>query len=333
MILQERIQLLARLGEYMLNKDEEWLAVQERAYRENAWFIPEFLDRSIQQIAHHFLQPDLLKEWAAKYGVQDEPASPKTIGIVMAGNIPLVGFHDFLSVFISGHPMAIKTSSKDEWLIKHLVKKMYEWEITVQNQVSFAEQLKGCDAYIATGSNNSGRYFEYYFGKYPHIIRKNRTSVAVLDGTETKEELTLLTDDIQLYFGLGCRNITQLYVPEAYDFIPLLEELKKYAFLMDYHKYKHNYDYHLALLIMGNKYYMNNDSVILTENISPFSPVSQVHYTYYTDKNSLSAELKGNTDIQCVVGHDFIPFGQAQQPKLMDYADGVDTMAFLQQWS
>lgn len=333
MILQERIQLLARLGEYMLNKNEEWLAVQERAYRENAWFIPEFLDRSIQQIAHHFLQPELLKEWAAQYGVQDEPASPKTIGIVMAGNIPLVGFHDFLSVFISGHPMVIKTSSKDEWLIKHLVKKMYEWEITVQNQVSFSEQLKGCDAYIATGSNNSGRYFEYYFGKYPHIIRRNRTSVAVLDGTETKEELSLLTDDIQLYFGLGCRNITQLYVPEGYDFIPLLEDLKKYAFLMDYHKYKHNYDYHLALLIMGNKYYMNNDSIILTENTSPFSPVSQVHYTYYADKSSLYAGLKGNSDIQCVVGHDFIPFGQAQQPKLMDYADGVDTMAFLRQWS
>ncbi|TDO28357.1 acyl-CoA reductase [Sediminibacterium goheungense] len=333
MILQERIQLLARLGEYMLNKDEEWLSVQERAYRENAWFIPEFLDRSIQQIAHHFLQPALLAEWATHYGVKDEPVSPKTIGIVMAGNIPLVGFHDFLSVFISGHPMVIKTSSKDEWLIKHLVKKMYEWEITVQNQISFAEQLKGCDAYIATGSNNSGRYFEYYFGKYPNIIRRNRTSVAVLDGTETKEELSLLTDDIQLYFGLGCRNITQLYVPVGYDFIPLLEELKQYAFLMDYHKYKHNYDYHLALLIMGNKYYMNNDSVILTENISPFSPVSQVHYTYYTDKESLSAELKGNTHIQCVVGHDFIPFGQAQQPKLMDYADGVDTMAFLQQWS
>jgi hypothetical protein len=331
MILQERIQLLARLGEYMLSKEEEWLALQERAYRENAWFIPEFLERSIQQIAHQFLQADLLMNWAKSYGVKDAPIHPKTVGIVMAGNIPLVGFHDFLSVFISGHAMVIKTSSKDEWLIKHLVKKMYEWEITVQNQVSFAEQLKGCDAYIATGSNNSGRYFEYYFGKYPNIIRRNRTSVAVLDGTETVEELSLLADDIQLYFGLGCRNITQLYVPDGYDFIPLLEELKKYAYLMDYHKYKHNYDYHLALLIMGNKYYMNNDTVILTENSSPFSPVSQVHYHFYTDKKALSQELENNTDIQCIVGHGFIPFGQAQQPGLTDYADGVDTMAFLQQ--
>lgn len=330
MILQERIQLLARLGEYMLGKDEEWLAVQERAYRENAWFIPEFMDHAIKQIANQFLQPELLSNWATNYGVKDTPSQPKTIGIVMAGNIPLVGFHDFLSVFISGHPMVIKTSSKDEWLMKHLVKKMYSWEITIQNQVSFAEQLKGCDAYIATGSNNSGRYFEYYFGKYPHIIRKNRTSVAVLDGAETKEELSLLADDIQLYFGLGCRNITQLYVPEGYDFIPLLTELKKYAYLLDYHKYKHNYDYHLALLIMGNKYYMNNDSVILTENSSPFSPVSQVHYHYYSDKSLLGKELSENTAIQCVVGHGFVSFGEAQHPGLMDYADGVDTMAFLQ---
>lgn len=331
MILQERIQLLTRLGEYMLSRDKAWLAVRERAYRENAWFIPEFQEHSVLQIAHHFLRADLLTGWATKYGVKDSPSQPKTIGIVMAGNIPLVGFHDFLSVFLSGHNMVIKTSSKDEWLIKHLIKKMYEWEITVQNHVSFAEQLKGCDAYIATGSNNTGRYFDYYFGKYPHIIRKNRTSVAVIDGTETTEELSLLADDIQLYFGLGCRNITQLYVPEGYDFMPLLGSLKKYAYLLDYHKYKHNYDYHLALLIMGNKFYMNNDSVILTENSSPFSPVSQVHYQYYTDKTGLSILLPEQQDIQCIVGHGFIPFGEAQHPNLDDYADGVDTMAFLQQ--
>lgn len=329
MILQERIQLLARLGEYMLNKDEEWTAIQARAYRENAWFIPEFIEKAVTQIATRFLQPELLLKWANQYDIQDQPSQVRNVGIVMAGNIPLVGFHDFLSVFVSGHSMTIKTSSKDEFLIKHLIKKLYEWENTIQNQVSFAEQLKGSDAYIATGSNNSGRYFDYYFGKYPNIIRRNRTSVAILDGTETKEELDLLTDDIQLYFGLGCRNITQLYVPEGYDFVPLLDQLRKYAYLIDYHKYKHNYDYHLALLIMGNKYYMNNDSIILTENNSPFSPVSQVHYRYYTDKKQLENQLSNDQDIQCVVGHGQIPFGQAQFPGLTDYADGVDTMAFL----
>lgn len=329
MILQERIQLLARLGEYMLNKEEEWLSVQDRAYRENAWFIPEFIEKAVTQIATRFLKPELLLDWASQYAIPNDLTHSKNVGIVMAGNIPLVGFHDFLSVFMSGHNMTIKTSSKDEFLLKHLIKKLYEWDNTIQNQVSFAEQLKGCDAYIATGSNNSGRYFDYYFGKYPHIIRRNRTSVAILDGTETEKELELLADDMQLYFGLGCRNITQLHVPEGYDFIPILDTLKKYAYLMDYHKYKHNYDYHLALLIMGNKYYMNNDSIILTENISPFSPVSQVHYRYYTDKKQRENELGADLDIQCIVGKEHIPFGQAQFPGLMDYADGVDTMAFL----
>jgi hypothetical protein len=329
MILQERIKLAARLGQYMLSSDPEWMAIRERAFRENQWFIPEFIDRSVQSIAHNFLDTGLLQEWAARYQVPASQDSPKTVGLIMAGNIPLVGFHDFLCVFVSGHHAVIKVSSKDEILIKHLVKKLYEWEITIQNMISFAERLNGCDAYIATGSNNSGRYFEYYFGKYPHIIRRNRTSVAILDGSESKEELDALSDDMQLYFGLGCRNITQLFVPKEYDFIPLLNALRKYEHFMDYHKYKNNFDYHLALLIMGNKYYMNNDTVILTENESPFSPVSQVHYSFYTDMPEVKNKLQNNTDIQCIVGHGHVPFGMAQSPSLTDYADGEDTMSFL----
>jgi hypothetical protein len=151
----------------------------------------------------------------------------------------------------------------------------------------------------------------------------------VLDGTETVAELEALADDIQLYFGLGCRNVTQLYVPKGYDFLPLLTALKKYAYFTDFHKYKHNYDYHLALLIMSNKYYMNNDSLILTENSTPFSPVSQVHYSFYTNRQTVTDSLENNTDIQCVVGHYALPFGRAQCPALTDYADGMDTMAFL----
>lgn len=329
MILQERIILMGRLGQYMLGNEEEWEAIKERAYRENPWFIPEFIEHAVQSIAIHFLNPSFLQEWAVTYDIPSELPSPKTVGLVMAGNIPLVGFHDFLCVFISGHSVVIKTSSKDEVLIKHLVKKLYEWEITIQNSVSFAERLNGCDAYIATGSNNSSRYFDYYFGKYPNIIRRNRTSVSVLDNTETTEELDALAKDIQLYFGLGCRNITKLFVPAEYDFIPLLAALKKYAYFIDFHKYKHNFDYHLALLIMGNKYYMTNDAVILTENLSPFSPVSQVHYEFYSDKQTVTEALTNHEDIQCVVGHGFVPFGKAQSPLLTDYADGVDTMAFL----
>ncbi|HJV18811.1 MAG TPA: hypothetical protein VJ552_02935 [Sediminibacterium sp.] len=330
MTLQERIALLLRLKEYFLSGDPVWGETKERAYRENQWFIPEFIEISIQNIVTGFLNQTALEQWAAAYQVPEERLNPKTVGIVMAGNIPLVGFHDLLCVFISGHNAVIKPSSKDEILVKHLVKKLYEWEVTIQNHLSFAERLNNCDAYIATGSNNSGRYFDYYFGKFPNIIRKNRTSVAMLDGTETREELGLLADDAMLYFGLGCRNITQLLVPENYDFVPLLDALKKYAHFMEYHKYKHNYDYHLALLIMAGKYYMNNDTVVLAQNESPFSPVSQLHYTTYTSRGAAEAMLTGNDAIQCVVGHGHTPFGKAQQPGLIDYPDGIDTMAFLQ---
>lgn len=329
MILQERIELLCRLGQYISSNEPEWLAVKERAYNQNQWFVPEFIDSATHNIAKHFLQPTLLRKWAEQYQIQQILEKPIEVGIVMAGNIPLVGFHDLLSVFVSGHNAVIKASSKDEVLIKHLVKKMYEWEVTVQNHISFADRLNGLDAYIATGSNNSSRYFEYYFGKYPHIIRQNRTSVAILDGTESSAELELLADDVLQYFGLGCRNVTQVYVPNDYDFKPLLLALKKYPDFIDYHKYKHNFDYHLALLIMGGKYYMNNDLVILTENVSPFSPVSQLHYSFYQNRIELLNQLSQDQSIQCIVGSGLVPFGAAQQPSLTDYADGVDTMAFL----
>jgi len=214
-------------------------------------------------------------------------------------------------------------------LIKYIVSKLISWDTEIATFIQFADHLKGCEAYIATGSNNTSRYFEYYFGKYPHIIRKNRTSVAILDGSENLKELEALADDIQLYFGLGCRNITKIFVPENYDFLPLLNALRKYEHYMDFHKYKHNYDYHLAILIMSNRYYMNNDSIILTENIAAYSPVSQVHYEKYADAALVYEALKGNEEIQCVVGHGHIPFGSAQAPGLFDYADGIDTMQFL----
>lgn len=329
MILQERIEILSRLGEYLSSNDPEWELIKERAHRENQWFIPEFIETAVNSIAVNFLKKDQLDQWSKLYQIASQNQSPKSVGIIMAGNIPLVGFHDLLCVFISGHNAVIKASSKDEILIKHLVKKMYDWEVTIQNDICFAERLNGCDAYIATGSNNSSRYFESYFGKYPNILRKNRTSVAVLTGTESTLELAALADDAMLFFGLGCRNITQLFVPENYDFIPFLNALKKYEGLMEYHKYKNNFDYHLALLIMGGKYYMNNETVILTENSSPFSPVSQIHYQFYQKKEDLEIIFQNNESIQCIVGHDYIPFGEAQKPSLGQYADGVDTLEFL----
>jgi hypothetical protein len=310
--------------------DKTLQSVKEKASVQNPWFSIEFIDLALKNIADNFLQRSLLEDWVKQYDIKDNPSPQRTVGIIMAGNIPLVGFHDLLCVFISGHKAVIKASSKDDVLIKHAVQKLTEWNETTTQLITFAENLKNCDAYIATGSNNSSRYFEYYFSKYPNIIRKNRTSVAVLKGDETEEELNLLADDMLLYYGMGCRNVSKIYAPEGYDFIQLLDALRKYNHFVDFHKYKNNYDYQLAVLIMNNKFYMTNDAIIITENESVFAPVSQVNYSYYNDLNSLTQSLQNNTDVQCIVGKDLIPFGSAQSPSLSDYADGVDTMKFLE---
>lgn len=329
MTLQDRIEWLSKLGDYMLSTERDWSDALEKAGRENGWFIPEFTDIAIKNIATAFLKKEKLENWAANYQLTSQTKTPRKVGIVMAGNIPLVGFHDFLCVFITGHKAIIKPSSKDQVLIKHLVQKLIEWKPGLAEVIQFSEMLKGCDAYIATGSNNTSRYFEYYFGKYPHIIRRNRTSVAILTGQETDTELGKLADDVYLYFGLGCRNVTKIYVPVDYDFVPLLEIFKKYNYLADHHKYKNNYDYNLALHILNKKFYMTNGSVLVVEEPALFSPISQLNYEFYTDKKILAEQLLQNPDMQCLVSKDHIPFGGAQSPSLTDYADGIDTMAFL----
>jgi len=328
MNLTQRIQLLAKLGDYLQENNTEWQAVKQRAYEANAWFAPEFIDLACENIARYFLQKNLLTDWAEKYAVPNEQNHQQTVGIVMAGNIPLVGFHDFLCAFISGYKQLIKLSSKDNVLLPFLINKIIAWNADAASVVAFSDSLRHCNAYIATGSNNSGRYFEYYFGKYPSIIRKNRTSAAVLTGAESSTELDLLCDDMMLYFGLGCRNVTKLLVPESYRFEPLLNALKRYNYFFDFHKYKHNFDYQLALLQMNSKFYMNSGAVILTENEALFSPISVVHYDFYKEEKELSF-LKNNESIQCLIGNQYLPFGKAQQPTLSDYADGVDTMHFL----
>lgn len=324
--LDTRIDLLDRLGKYMLSDDAEWQQVQHTATITNSWFTPGSVSMAVQNIATAFLQKDKLQAWMKAY----KPVTqPKLVGIVMAGNIPLVGFHDFLCGFISGHNLLLKLSSKDEVLLRHLIQKLTSWEPQVAEQVQIAQVLKGCDAYIATGSNNTSRYFEQYFAKYPHIIRKNRTSVAVLDGTETQEELDELAKDIFSYFGLGCRNVTQLNVPQGYSFDKVMATMSNYEDLMLHHKYKNNYDYYLAIYLLNKLPYLTNESVLMIENAVPFSNVATLHYQYYSDKGILVKDLQQQDDIQCVVGHGLTPFGKAQHPELTDYADGVDTMAFL----
>ena len=329
MNLQYRIDLLSRLGEYILTDTSQWEETKGKAGHENSWFTPEFVNLSVNTIACNFLQRKILEDWVKKYDIPQENKNPRSVGIVMAGNIPLVGFHDLLSVFISGHTAFIKPSSKDATLIKHLAEKMGEWNEEINGLIRFSEMLKGCDAYITTGSNNSSRYFEYYFGKYPHIIRRSRTSVAILTGEETTDELEKLSDDVYLYFGLGCRNVTKIYVPENYDFAPLLNVFRKYDHLRNHHKYKNNYDYNLALHVLNKKFYMTNNSILLVEDTSLFSPISQLNYEFYTDKIGLLSSLKNNKDLQCIIGKEQLPFGQAQCPSVRDYADNVDTVEFL----
>lgn len=329
MNLQHRIDLLVRLEEYILSENEDWKKAKERASLENGWFIPEFVNLAVNNIATSFLQKEILKKWTAAYELHEEKHTPKLVGIVMAGNIPLVGFHDFLSVFISGHRSLIKPSSKDQVLIKHIVEKLQSWDNEMIGLVQFSEMLKNCDAYIATGSNNSSKYFDFYFSKYPHIIRRNRTSVAILTGNESIEELENLADDVYRYFGLGCRNVTKIYVPKDIDFIQMLEIFRKYSYLADYNKYKNNYDYNLALHLLNNKFYMTNSSILLIEDQAIFSPISQLNYEYYDNKEDLLKKLKKSDEIQCITGLEGVPFGSAQCPSVMDYSDGIDTIEFL----
>ncbi|MBW8683257.1 acyl-CoA reductase [Chitinophaga rhizophila] len=323
----EKVAALVRLGQYLSGNDSALQTVKDRAFQANGWFTHNFIDLSLQNICRYYLDESKLNSWLSGYPAPT--ASPRSVGIVAAGNIPLVGFHDWLCGFLSGHQVRLKLSSKDTVLMQHVIDKMSEWYPQYAQQTLVQDMLKNCDAYIATGSNNSARYFEYYFAQYPHIIRRNRTSVAILDGTETVAELEALADDVMLYFGLGCRNVTKIFVPEGYNFEALIQAFRKYAHLADHHKYKNNYDYNLALILLNGSPYMANDNIILVESGSIFSPISVLHYGYYTSAATLAEELQASNDLQCLVGHGYTAFGNAQQPGLSDYADGVDTMQFL----
>jgi hypothetical protein len=329
MNLQKRIDLLIRLQQYILSDSTGWEEAKLSAEASNKWFTQQFISTAATNIADQYLNPEKLLAFVSNYAVPPANSHPLKVGLVMAGNIPLVGFHDWLCVFLTGHHVIIKSSSKDQVLFTHLMEKLYEWEPLTRDAITFADLLKGCDAYIATGSNNSARYFDYYFKKYPNIIRSNKTSVAILTGQESPVELGKLSDDINLYFGLGCRNVTKIYVPEGYDFRPLLAAFDKYAYFIDHAKYKNNYDYQLAIHLINHKYYMTNGSVLLSENAGIFSPISQLNYEFYKGPQTPEERISGNSEIQCIVGEGFTPFGQSQCPSLSDFADGVDTLDFL----
>lgn len=328
MNLQNRIEVMCLLGDYLKKNDPEWQEIKLHASQKNPWFTIDFIDTAVHNICNSFLDLKKINSWVNHYHL-DDLITPKKIGIVMAGNIPLVGFHDFLTVFISGHIQLIKLSSKDDILLSHLISKIHEWAPSTTESIFISEKLNGCDGYIATGSNQSAQHFEQYFGKYPHIIRKNKTSVAILTGMENQETLKLLSKDIHLYFGLGCRNVTKIYVPTGYDFIPLLESFHEYKNFRELNKYASNYDYQLSILLLNNIHYMTNESTLLIEEKRIFSAIGMLHYEYYDNYETLVQSLKLDENIQCIVGEKNIPFGEAQQPDLFSYADGIDTLQFL----
>lgn len=306
----------------------------EQSELQNPWFTKENILLSLSSYAH-LLNTINLEKWLTPYSLPVSPGQVKKVGVISAGNIPLVGFHDMLSVLISGHFYIGKLSEKDKELMKAIGKILSGIDNRFGERIEFAEKfLKGFDAIIATGSNNSGRYFEYYFGKYPHIIRKNRNSIAILNGNETQEEMQLLVDDIFKYFGLGCRNVSMIYLPEGYDIPRLIDLFHKFSGVINHHKYANNYEYNRAVFLINRIPHYDSGFVLLNENPRLSSPIAVLHYQFYKNFDKLMEQLQSiREQIQCIAAsHEKIqavPFGKTQMPELWDYADGVDTISFL----
>ncbi len=334
MQLKERINAFVQLGKFLGEIEEipAFAGIVKKAEAQNGWFTSENILFALKSWAEA-LSEENLQKWVSQYEIEE--TQPKTIAIIMAGNVPLVGFHDFLSVLITGNKVLVKLSSNDKILLPFLAEHLISIEPKFEDFIEFTEgKLKGFDAVIATGSNNTSRYFDYYFGKYPNIIRKNRNSVAVLTGKETTEELTRLADDIFRYFGLGCRNVSKLYVPENYDFQKFFEAMFTWKEIIHNHKYINNYDYNKAVYLMDSLPLLDNEFMLLKEDSGFSSPISVVFHETYSSVEKLQKELnERKSDIQCIVSEtgisSEIPFGKAQNPQLWDYADGVDTVAFL----
>jgi hypothetical protein len=310
--------------------NDELEGIREIIRREknhNGWFTENSIYKSLEALSDMLSSRDL-EEWAAQYTFT---SSSKRVGIIMAGNIPLVGFHDLLCVLVSGHHALIKLSSDDSRLLPIFLEKLVQFDARMKSRFTRIERLNESEAVIATGSNNSARYFEKYFGHQPHIIRKNRTSVAIIDGTESPEELELLGEDIFIYFGMGCRNVSQLFIPNNFDIDRFFAAIVGYSDIINHNKYGNNYDYYKAIYLMNQEKLLENGFLLTKESNELFSPIAVLYYHRYASPEEISDFLtKHEEDIQAVIGHGYIPFGQAQHPGLSDYADGVDTMDFLQ---
>ena len=335
MTLQARIKAFADLGLFLndpqnLPKIELWA---DMASHQNSWFTIENVKNSLNSIANYFLKEDLLRQWTDLYDIPDTPKTVKSIGVIMAGNIPAVGFHDMMTIVLSGHVCVAKLSSQDSYLMTTIIEKLLE--INPNLEIRIADKLNEVDALIATGSDNSARYFEYYFKSKPNIIRKNRTSVGILNGKETNEDFLNLGNDITDYFGLGCRNISKLYVPENYVFTDFYDSIEPLGDIFYHNKYKNNYDYNKSIYLVNMMPHFDNGFMILASSENLVSPISVIFYEEYKNEADLRLKIEENKDkIQCVVSKEAwfensLNFGEAQKPKLWDYADGVDTLSFL----
>ena len=342
--INQRIKVFDELGSFLRQFASEtppghhlnntFLAPMEdaiaRSKAENGWFTVENIHKALNAWGLA-LSEENLKNWVSRYNFS-EPSLPKKVAVIMAGNIPLVGFHDFLTVLLFGHKVQAKLSSDDKRLLPVIAKMITEMDPELGQRIAFVEKVENPDAVIATGSNNTARYFEYYFGKYPNIIRKNRTSVAVLSGDESDEQLRAFGEDLFRYFGLGCRNVSKLYLPKGFDLDRIFGAIVSYNDVVNNNKYANNYDYYRAIYMLNKHPFLENGFVIFREQQSLHTPVAVVHYEFYEDENVLRQQLDAQRhDLQCIVSNSAgdIPFGQTQQPALWDYADGVDTAEFL----
>ncbi|MFM7016166.1 MAG: acyl-CoA reductase [Bacteroidota bacterium] len=338
MTVQQRILALSKWGSALHaliddlpeNPENPLFQAIVQAQNKNAWFAKSNSINALKEICNILKLNSLNKLSEVYIELESSAINPKIIGIVMAGNIPLVGFHDLLCVLITGHNARVRLSSDDSVLIPAITNILFDMYPEFGKQVEFVNQLSGMDAVIATGSNNTARYFDYYFGKYPSLIRKNRNSVAVLNGQEPTEDLTRLGHDIFDYFGLGCRNVSKLYVPSGYQFDQFFGAMEPFASLMEHNKYMNNYDYHRALFLLDGIPFLTNNYLIVRENEAYATPVSVINYEYYNDLSELESKLAAEKDlIQCRVGVNGLPLGAAQQPNILDFADGVDTIQWL----
>ncbi|MGD1842148.1 MAG: acyl-CoA reductase [Thermonemataceae bacterium] len=334
MDLMQRKQAFVELGNSLQQRtEEEKAALYQQVYQHNTWFTPESIEQALEG-SIRYLQPAQLEAWLSRYTLP-EVKTPQKVGVVMAGNIPAVGFHDLLCVLISGHTLLAKPSSQDQILISFLAKSLCEIAPAFSEYIHFPPLLKEAEVFIATGSDNTARYFEYYFRDKPHLIRKNRVGVGVMRGDETAEDHQALAQDIFTYFGLGCRNIAKVFVPAGYDFIPFYDAIASFEPVTQHHKYRNNYDYNKAIYLVKKLTHLDNGFLLVREEQALASPVAVLFYETYLDQKDLAHKLATQKDkLQCIVSKegwyaDSLPFGKAQQPQVWEYADQVDTLRFL----